>query len=261
MSVSLERKPISVPEFWAGGIALAAITLIAFGGLRVAQPQNPLPEPARYASVSIQSSEALAKLPVEQPRTSPDVVGATRDVQSLEPRLGTSNAMPIVANGAEAPRLPGADRPVAGPTGGLVRPGIQQPGAEGDSQGLTDAVWAPPLSNFRDTRLASNQRRNGPDQPSASPDATFIGSWADDIGQCRTGRRAPIVISSRAAKTASVECNFGGVTRVAANRWRVTATCLAGGKSWRANVALKLAEPKLTWSSERGTDIFVRCKS
>jgi hypothetical protein len=260
MSVNLERRPFSVPEFWAGGLALAIVALIAFGGLRVTQPQNALPPPTSYASVSIQSSEAPAKSSVEQPRALSDVAAAPPDVRSPDTRLATGNATPIEANGAEALRPPAADRSVAPAAGGAVGSPIQQPGTEADSQVLTDAIWAPRLSNFRDSRLANSQRRDVPDPPSVRADSTFIGDWTDNIGRCRTGRKALLVISARAAKTANGECDFGFVTREAANRWRVTAKCAAEGKSWRANIALKLIEPNLTWSSERGTETYVRCK-
>ena len=259
MSVSLERKPISMPEFWVGCIALASVALIAFGGLRVTRPQNALPAPARYASVSIQPSEVSAKLPVEPPRAVFDAAEATPDVRSPEIRPSTGGAMPIASQSAEAPRPVAADRPAAPAAGDPVGLRTQQPGTEADSQVLTDAVWAPPLSNFRDSRLAS-QRRNVPDPPGAGADSTFVGGWTEDSRMCRSGRKAPLVISSRVAKTASGECNFGSVAREAANRWRVTATCAAEGKSWRANITLKLAEPNLTWSSERGTVTYVRCK-
>jgi len=262
MIVNLERKPFTVPEFLGGGIALATVALIAFGGLRVAQPQNSSPAPKRYASVSIQSSEALAKLSIEQPRELSNVAGATPDMQSPDTRLDAGNSTPIESNGAEAPRPPAADRlaaPAAGRPDGFR---IQQHGIEaGSLGGFTDVIWGPPLSNrLADFRLANNQQRNVPDPPSGRADSTFIGGWADDIGRCRTGRKAPLVISSRAAKTANGECAFGFIAREAANRWRVTAICAAEGNFWRANIALKLMEPNLTWSSERGSETYVRCK-
>jgi hypothetical protein len=262
MSVSLERKPLSVPEFWAGGIALASVALIAFGGLRVAPPQIALPAPTRNASVSIQSSETLAKLSPGQPRALSDVAGATRDVQSPDTRLDTGNATPIASQGAEAPRPPAADRSVAPTAEAPVGLRTRQDGIEADSPGgLTDAIWGRPLSQPpRDSRLANSQQGNVPNPAGAAAASSFVGGWTDDIGRCRTGRKAPLVISSRAAKTADGECDFGLVTREATNRWRVAATCLAGGKSWRANIALKLIEPNLTWSSERGTETYVRCK-
>ena len=262
MSVNSERKPFSVPEFWAGGIALATVVLIACGSLRVAQPQSALPAPARYASVSIQSSETLARLSLERPGELPDVAGATPDVQSPDTRLDTGNAMPIAPNGAKAPLPPAADRQAAPAAGAPVGIPVQQHGIETDAPGaVTDVMWAPPSSNpLPDSRLANSQRRNVPDPPGASADSSFIGGWTDNIGRCRAGRKAPLVISSRAAKTASGECAFGFVAREAANRWRVTAICAAEGNFWRANIALKLTEPNLTWSSERGTETYVRCK-
>jgi hypothetical protein len=262
MIVNLELKPFSMPEFWGGGLALATVALIAFGCLPFAQPRNSPPAPKRYASVSIQSSEALAKLSLEQPPEPSDVAGATRDVQLPDTRLDTGNAMPIGSNGAKAPLPPAADRPPAPAAGSPVGLAVQQHGIETDQPGaVTDVMWAPPSSNpLSDSRRADSQRRHVPDPPSARADSTFIGGWTDDIGQCRTGRKAPLVISSRAAKTANGECAFGVVAREAANRWRVTAICASGGNFWRANIALKLMEPNLTWSSERGTETYVRCK-
>jgi hypothetical protein len=262
MSANLERKPFSVPEFWAGGMALATVVLIACGGLRVAQPQNALSAPTRYASVSIQSPEALTKLSIEQPRALSDAGGATRAVRSPDISPGTGNATPIEPRDAEALRPPAADRSAAPIAEAPVGLRTRQDGIGADSPGgLTDAIWGRPLSQPpRDARLADTQRRDVPDPPSVVADPAFIGGWTDDIGRCRTGRKAPLVISARAAKTASGGCDFGLVTREAANRWRVTATCAAGGMSWRANIALKLTEPNLTWSSERGTETYVRCK-
>jgi hypothetical protein len=262
MSVNSEHKPFSVPEFLGGGIALATVALIAFGGLRVTQPQNSLPAPTRYEPVSIRSSEALAKLSIEQPRELSDVAGATRDVQSPDTRLGTGNSTPIESNGAKAPRPPVADRSEVPAAGSPVGLGIQQHGIVADSPGVfTNVILGPPLSNpLRDFRLANGQQRNVPDPPGVRADSNFIGGWTDDIGRCRTGHKAPLVINSRAAKTANGECNFGFVAREAANRWRVAAICAAEGRFWRANIALKLMEPNLTWSSERGTETYVRCK-
>ena len=178
MSVRLERKPISMPEFWVGCIALASVALIACGGLRVTQPQNALPAPTRYASVSIQPSEASAKLPVEPPRAVSDASEAPPDVRPPdvrppEIRLSTGGAMPIASQSAEAPRPAAADRPSAPAAGEPVGLRTQQPGTEADAQVLTGAVWAPPLSIFA-TRLADSQRRNVPD-PASGRRPTFIG--------------------------------------------------------------------------------------
>jgi hypothetical protein len=255
VSANLEREPLSVPELLGGGVALAIVALVAIGGMPVAQPQKSLLSPARYASVSIETSEASAKLSIEQPRELSDAAGITRDAQSTDTRARTGTSVP---NGAE---LPSADRSPPPAEGWPFGIGIQQYGIEGKSSGaFTDVVSGPPSSTpLRDPPPSNSQRRSMPEPPSAGAEPTFIGGWTDNGGRCR-GRRAPLVISFRAAKTASGECDFGSVAREAANRWRVAAICAAEGSFWRANIALKLREPHLTWSSERGTETYVRCK-
>jgi hypothetical protein len=242
-------------------MALATVALIAFVGLRVAPPQNASPAPSNYAPVSIQSSEASVKSLFEQPSKLPDVAAATRDLQSSATRLDTGGSTATLSNDAEAPRPPAADRPAVAATGSPDGLRIQQHGIETDRPGVvTDVAWGPLSNPLPDTRLVNGQPQHAPGPPSIRADSSFIGGWTDDIGRCRAGRKAPLVISSRAAKTASGECAFGSIAREATNRWRVAAICAAGGNFWRANIALKLTEQSLTWSSERGTETYVRCK-
>jgi hypothetical protein len=245
-------------------MALATVALIAFGALRFAPSHNSQPTPANYATVSIDTSEASIKSLVEQPKVLSDVTAPARDVQSPDIPLATGSPTPVLANEAGAPQPPAADRSVAAAAGLPDGAPVRQHGTEtGASGAVTDVAWAPPLLNPpADSRPAANgQRRNVADPPNPRADPSFIGGWADDIGRCRTGRKAPLVINSRAAKTADGECAFGSVAREAANRWRVAAICASGGKFWRANIALKLTEESLTWSSERGTETYVRCKA
>jgi len=79
----------------------------------------------------------------------------------------------------------------------------------------------------------------------SAPDSeTFIGGWAEDTEECGSGRdhRAPIVISSRSAKTTGEECDFRSIKREAAGRWRVEAVCTS---DWSANIDLQLSAPNL----------------
>jgi hypothetical protein len=268
MSANLEPKPFSAPEFLGGGVALATVSLIAFGAIYIAQPQKSWPVPKRYASVSIEPSEALARLSLEQPGGATDTAGPTHDLLSSDPRSDTGNSTPSEPNGAKAPRPrpPPADRPVALDTEWPVGPPIQQRGIDADSLRAspkipTDVFWGLPLSGpLRDASLPNSQQHNVTEAALARAEPTFIGGWTDNIGRCRSSRKAPLVISSHAAKTTSGECDFGFVAREATNRWRVAAICAVGESYWRANIALKLVEPNLTWSSERGTKIYVRCK-
>jgi hypothetical protein len=90
---------------------------------------------------------------------------------------------------------------------------------------------------------------------------TFIGDWAPDIARCRQPREETplIVVNSRGAETAGGKCDFRYVKQESARRWRVQAVCAAEGRSWNANISLALLGPNLSWSSERGTETYVRC--
>jgi hypothetical protein len=162
MIVNLEhRPPFSVPEFWGGGIALATVALIAFGGLPFAQPQNSLPAPKRYASVSIPSSETLAKLSLERPGELSDVAAATPDVQSPDTRLDRGNAMPLEPNGAKAPLPSAADRQAAAAAGAPVGIPVQQRGIEADAPGAVThrpiRFWTLGLPTVSDAMCPSRQ--------------------------------------------------------------------------------------------------------
>ena len=259
-------KFFSTSELLGGGTALATIALIAFGGLPLIQPQS-LPAPTRYASVSIPSSDPPAKSSLAQPQDLSDVAGATPEARSPDSRLGTGNSALADSIGAAVPEAATAvepaaiDRSTAPSAGRPVGLRVQQHGVGVDPQGVFTDVSGPPSSNPpRDARLANGQLRGVPAPPSVSVEPSFIGGWSDDIGRCGTGPKAPLVINSHAAKTADGECDFGVVARKAANRWRIAAICTAQGDFWRAHITLKLTDSNLTWSSERGTETYVRCR-
>src|SRR6266851_10056856 len=89
----------------------------------------------------------------------------------------------------------------------------------------------------------------------------FIGRWGVDTDQCQRVQNgsAPITINSHRAETVGGACDFRSVKREATNSWRIQALCSADGNSWTANISLKLIGSKLSWSSERGTETYVRC--
>ncbi|SRR6266487_222774 len=93
------------------------------------------------------------------------------------------------------------------------------------------------------------------------PSNIFLGRWAVDFAQCRQLQdgTAPININAHRAETIGGACNFRSVKREGTNSWRIHALCSADGNSWNANIVLKLIGSKLHWSSERGTEMYVRC--
>jgi hypothetical protein len=91
---------------------------------------------------------------------------------------------------------------------------------------------------------------------------TFLGGWALDADECQhlgDSGAAPLIIKSRGAETFNGKCDFRSVKREAATSWRIQAACSADGDSWNANISLKVVGPNLNWSSERGTETYVRC--
>ena len=257
MNANSERKPFSASEFLGGGVALATVALIGLGALRVAPPPNALPAPTGYASVSIQSADAPPRFSRERPRKSSDVAEAASDAPSPDARLSSGKTTLNDSDAARASHASTTDRSAAPAAEWLAGQRLRQ---HGSLVAFADVIWGPPVFNpLRNSRLANSQLHEVRAPPNLRADPAFIGSWTDSAGRCLSGRKAPITISSRAAKTAYGECDFGLVAREAANRWRVTALCTADGHFWRAHVALKLSEPNLTWSSERGTDTYMRC--
>jgi hypothetical protein len=91
--------------------------------------------------------------------------------------------------------------------------------------------------------------------------STFVGRWAPGIDECQRlrGSGAPLVIRARGAETDGGKCSFRSVRQEAATTWRVQAACSAEGQSWNASISLKLTGSNLNWSSERGTETYVRC--
>jgi hypothetical protein len=90
--------------------------------------------------------------------------------------------------------------------------------------------------------------------------AGFVGGWAANLGDCHTGAagRPPLILTLKKAETSGGICEFGSVQRDA-DGWRVQAICTVGAKSWSANIRFIRSGNRLTWSSEKGTDVYVRC--
>jgi Putative peptidoglycan binding domain len=98
--------------------------------------------------------------------------------------------------------------------------------------------------------------------PGVHANRTFIGRWASDADEClQRDDGGQLVIDTRGAETASGKCDFRSFKQETANSWRVRAVCSASGKSWSADIGLKLNGPQLQWSSERGTETYMRCSN
>ena len=94
--------------------------------------------------------------------------------------------------------------------------------------------------------------------PASKPELNFLGGWGVDVAQCR---ESPITITARRAETVGIKCEFHSTQQESSNVWRLGARCANGSERWNANVRFTISGNKLTWSSERGTTTYVRCRS
>jgi len=109
-----------------------------------------------------------------------------------------------------------------------------------------DYAW----DEFTQRRLFSNEAMHVP--------LTYVGTWSDDSSQCVNGR-GPISITATRAFSNDTSCEFESVKQETEAGWSIRATCVSPTSRWIANIKLSLSDPRLTWTSERGTDHFYRC--
>ena len=320
MNTGLEREPSLFSELTVGAIALAAVALITFFGVRTSPPAAP-PSPAT-ASIAVTPPPPIepARPPVETeaanatnaptqpslqvlpepPRTTPPSPSLDRMVEYSPAPLTTTNPLvtdSVAASRAEAPSRSRsyaalrAPPPIAQPPSAAVETMPARDETERDLVNRfdvisiqtklrelgyylseSDGVWGPGARRaLRDFKVMNGLSENdqwdreaeerlwsGRGVPVAS---TFIGMWARDAAECRnrTGDDQRIKIDTRGAESAGTKCDFRSVNQEAAGKWQVRALCSAGRDLWSANISLKLAGSNLRWSSERGTETYLRC--
>jgi hypothetical protein len=89
-------------------------------------------------------------------------------------------------------------------------------------------------------------------------DVSFIGGWGVDVAQCR---ESPLTLTARRAQAFGGTCEFHSTQRESMTMWRLRAACANDSERWNANIRLTLSGSKLTWSSERGTTTYMRCRT
>jgi hypothetical protein len=142
-------------------------------------------------------------------------------------------------------------------------------------RGNADGVWGPrsriALSEFR---RASGLQADGlwdriieelifsDKAPHAKPfvEPTFAGGWALRSSDCFKGTdgKAPAIITEKRAEAFGGICTFNSVQRVT-DGWMAQAVCTVNNQSWNSNIKLEVNGNKLSWSSEKGSQIYVRC--
>jgi hypothetical protein len=143
----------------------------------------------------------------------------------------------------------------------------------GHFSGKASGVWGPvsraALRSFKEaTELpqetgwdaATEQALFKSDAPRAE---AFVGRWAADAKACshkatKSGY-LPTIIETRRARAGDASCSFTE-KRQAGNTLRFVAQCVSGSQRWTAHIELAVVADRLTWTSERGSQVYVRCQ-
>ena len=146
--------------------------------------------------------------------------------------------------------------------------------ALGFLEGDVNGPWGPPsrqaLRDFKATHnlpadeIWDEATERALASASAAGANRIVGVWAPDPNACspKTNRKGllPAVINHQGAWAGDVSCAFKNGRRDG-DAWRFAATCSGARKRWTANVKLAVAGDTLVWSSERGSQTYVRCPS
>ncbi len=161
------------------------------------------------------------------------------------------NALSAAADAVELTARSQADRPM---------PEVEtKPVSHLASANFVGAAWSatsaptPPAANAPMVQVA---RIGGQIKP------TYAGMWGADQSACSTTNRRrllPTMIDADGARAGETFCRFKKKQETQSG-WNVVANCSNGRERWVANVRLKVQGERLTWSSERGSQAYVRCE-
>jgi Putative peptidoglycan binding domain len=91
----------------------------------------------------------------------------------------------------------------------------------------------------------------------------FVGMWGPDASACsvRLNRKGllPAVINDDGAFAGETSCGFKSRKQVA-GAWQLVAACADGRNRWTAHIRLAVNGNRLTWTSQRGSQTYVRCE-
>jgi hypothetical protein len=286
MQVKFKQMSLSPSELLGGSVALAVVGLVAFFGLGVVKipslpalssfsiassqlPGQPSAQSDSKKVTPAQQTYRLASGADDQIAPGPGVAKMSgsglvyaADSDSSDRAGGGIRTQPAVLTPARAEtaasKPPETERsPVNRSDAMWIKERLRDLGYfSGNRDGVWDTASRNALHDFKslnglspDDRWDKETEQRLSSGEGIPADSTFIGGWATDVDQCQQGRGhgAPIVITSRAAETASAQCSFRSITREVATWWRVTAMCSAGRNSWTAKLQLRLTTPNLTF--------------
>jgi hypothetical protein len=244
---SATRPPLAIA---LTAMALIACATAALGTLLAAgwSNEHSLPAPSEMAPHWQQmQTGALPQKPLEVgPPEQPADEASVQPVQpAQDPTPGLAGAPLQAADdpGRMPPSAPvqAAEDPAAGPS--------TETSAEAGSRSVVAE--------------APDGNRGSKDPPANRQDGPFAGVWATNEKACspqlnRDGL-LPALISSQGAWAGETTCSFNKSKRVG-NTWTFAAVCADSRRRWRADVRMSVVGNRLTWTSQRGSQTYVRCQ-
>lgn len=246
---SATRPPLAIA---LTAMALIACATAALGTLLAAGWSNDhsLPAPPEMAPNWQQmQTGALPRRPLEVgPPEQP------ADEASGSPVQTAQDPTPVPAG---APRQAAEDP-------GPVPPSAPVQAADDPAAGPSAETSADAGSRSIVAEASDGHRGGSKDPPANRQEGPFAGVWATNEKACspqlnRDGL-LPALISSQGAWAGETTCSFNKSKRVG-NTWTFAAVCADSRRRWKADVRMSVVGNRLTWTSQRGSQTYVRCQN
>jgi hypothetical protein len=263
-------SPIALPEpGLAPQLEFVAVIPQPVATSEVAQSVATSPSTARLESeLRPQAEPAVAAeaLPQADAVQSREILVALNPVEPAEPvslrDLGPVNPEPA-REAAQAPshetlasmepvRLPGPEQSRPAAVASTPEPVVE-------ASRKVDAPAPRPASPSAARSVASPAP---PARAKAPARAPFAGVWAESPEACTPAmqREGSLLayISARRGRAGDTACSFRKIRRTG-NTWNIAAVCSDAETTWKSDVQLSLTRGRLTWTSQKGSQSYVRC--
>jgi hypothetical protein len=263
--VIAESAPVTLPEPVATPVASP-----------VDSDQAPAPQSAPLQTADLDANGAITQpeatpQPAPLPETNAVAVPVAAEAPAALPAAVPQATLQPSAAATEPPPSTGettTDAAVAetGATESLPPPTTPEPEFTGLAERVA-AVVAPRDLPTGGHATPPPQRTTAAAKPRAGAKASsrvpFAGAWATSAEACtpQGQQEGHLVthINARRARAGDTSCTFRKMRRNG-NLWDVTATCSDGETRWASDVQLSVSRNSLTWTSQKGTTDYVRCR-
>jgi hypothetical protein len=168
---------------------------------------------------------------------------------------GTTTAPAAEQPAAPAAEAPAADAPAPAAEAPAPAPEAPAPAAEAPAP-AADPAPAPAAAD------APAAQPETPAPEAAAADApAYVGTWAEDAGQCgkpQDDADAPMSVAKDRFDQHEGHCEFKSING-SGNEWKVTAECTVEGDKQPYEFGMSVADDKLAMVDDAGTHIYSRC--